>query len=144
MFDELDGIVESLMNYGDVTRKVEIGNVEFVIKPLTSEEVLLANSTNALKELQDELKEEELQAFNDVFSTSRLIAIASFYVVEVNGIVIHKAEDDMNTKVKKAKEFRKKLRKMPPPVLDKLVQEHAKVLEERSKVYENIEEFAGK
>lgn len=142
--EDIKQLIDGISEYGEITKEVKVGNAVFEIKTLSTEEVIIANSIDVLTELHEHYGgAKNFERFNVAFTMARSIALASYFITKINGLPVCETKDPAE-RTKVLKEFRKTLFALPPGAVDLLIDEHAKITDEKTNVFRNIEETLGK
>jgi hypothetical protein len=125
----LEELFDELISTGKMTREVKVGKLTFIIKPLSTAEVLDAETVYiaSLSSVPP-----------DVISRVRTVSTLSHAIISVNGREVPNDDKD------KARDMQSKLRelllKLPPSVLDTIILKYRELVDDQTKVYEDLAE----
>lgn len=141
MMDSIRTMVQDVMDYGRLTKVVEINGIEFKLATLNTNDSILASTIDNIEEMKEEFGE-DVVGFKDAFAKGRVVSLLSFAIVEMNGI--HPTEATGEQRMKDLKEFRSTLRSLPTNVIDELAKVYFELEADSKKVFEDVEDVVGK
>lgn len=141
MMDSIRTMVQDVMDYGRITKVVEINGIEFKLATLNTNDSILASTIDNIEEMKEEFGE-DVVGFKDAFTKGRVVSLLSFAIVEMNGI--HPTEATGEERMKDLKEFRSVLRSLPTNVIDEIAKVYFELEAESKKVFEDVEDVVGK
>lgn len=123
----LEALFDSLITKGFVTKEVKLGDITFVLKPLSTGEFLEAETVyiatvNAVP--------------NDVVGKVRMISSLSHAIISVNGVSIENS--DVNIERANRDKLHNLLMKLPPSAIDYLQEAFRAVTAEQEKMFSDL------
>ncbi len=132
--EHLEKLFDSLITKNYITKEIKVGNLTLVLKPLSSGELLEADTIYIAS---------VSSIPNDVVSRARMVSTLSYAIESVNGHKIT-SEDKEEERSLKNKLYNL-LMKLPPSVLDNIYSEYMELVNQQNDLFkdvgENIENF---
>lgn len=139
--DSIRTMVQDVIDYGKLTKEVEINGITFKLATLNTNDAILASTIDNIEEMREEYGE-DVASFKSAFTKGQVVSLLSFAIVEMNGV--RPTEKEGVERMKDLKEFRSVLRGLPTKLIDELSKVYFELEEEAKKEYEDIEGVVGK
>ena len=132
--------IQALAQQGELTHEFTLAGKKFVMRPLDSEEQILADGMVDTNLVKKKYGADKLMTLSDTIQKYRTIAMIALATKSIDGKPAVDSEANLEEQYKQRCELRDELMKLPSGLMDEIIREYTQMSIKERKFYRNIEE----
>lgn len=133
-------IIKSVAKDGEITHEFSVKKIKFVLRPLTLEELLIADGMIDTEKIRKKYGANDLILLNDTIQKHRTIALVALATKTVNGKEPIDKKASLQEQFKQLEEFRDELMGTGGAFVDRLIAEYNVMVSKEKEFYKELEE----
>ena len=132
--------IEALAQKGELEHEFNLAGKKFVMRPLNSEEQILADGMVDTNNVKKKYGAEKLVTLNDTIQKYRTVAMIALATKSIDGKPPVDTEVNLEEQYKQRCELRDELMKLPSGLMDEIIREYNQMSIKERKFYKDIDE----